>query len=202
MLVRAGTYPGGGWISASGTAAAPIRVVSVDGPRRAVIAGGSETCASATPSYLSFEGLEPQLHQQPHPHRRRLAPHLAADVYAHHAGVDGDVLKVNQARSIYLEGSEFAFPGARSDSENPSQECIDFVDVDDIVVRDSYIHDGGNFADVRQGRRAGRGLREQRHRHAARGRHRPDGGPGASTDSSLLETRSSRRSTSCFATTW
>lgn len=188
VLVRAGTYPGGGWISASGTAAAPIRVVSVDGPRRAVIAGGSETLRIGdAASYLSFEGLELRGSSNNLIHIDGDSHHIwLRDVYAHHAGVDGDVLKVNQARSIYLERSEFAFPGARTGSENPSQECIDFVDVDDIVVRDSYIHDGGNSLMYAKGGAQGVVFENNVIATQRAGAIDPMVGLGASTDASLL----------------
>ncbi|MBK6533233.1 MAG: right-handed parallel beta-helix repeat-containing protein [Deltaproteobacteria bacterium] len=188
VLVRAGTYPGGGWISASGTAAAPIRVVSVDGPRRAVIAGGSETLRIGdAASYLSFEGLELRNSTNNLIHIDGGSHHIwLRDVYAHHAGVDGDVLKVNQARSIYLERSEFAFPGVRTGSENPSQECIDFVDVDDIVVRDSYIHDGGNSMMYAKGGAQGVVFENNVIAGQRAGAIDPMVGLGASTDSSLL----------------
>jgi len=188
VLVRAGTYPGGGWISASGTAAAPIRVVSVDGPRRAVIAGGSETLRIGdAASYLSFEGLELRGSSNNLIHIDGGSHHIwLRDVYAHHAGVDGDVVKVNQARSIYLERSEFAFPGVRTGSENPSQECIDFVDVDDIVVRDSYIHDGGNSLMYAKGGAQGVVFENNVIATQRAGAIDPMVGLGASTDSSLL----------------
>lgn len=108
-------------------------------------------------------------------------------VYAHHAGRDGDVAKVNQARSIYLVRSEFAFPGARPDSANPSQECIDFVDADDIAVRGSYIHDGGNSLMYAKG-----GSRSVIFEHNVIAAQGPDAidpmvGLGAVTDESLLD---------------
>ncbi|MBK8695875.1 MAG: hypothetical protein IPN17_27340 [Deltaproteobacteria bacterium] len=119
-------------------------MVSVDGPRRAVIAGGSETLRIGdAASYLSFEGLELRNSTNNLIHIDGGSHHIwLRDVYAHHAGVDGDVLKVNQARASTSRALEFASPGSARVARRPSQECIDFVDVDDIVVRDSYIHDG------------------------------------------------------------
>lgn len=188
VLVRAGTYPGGGWISATGTAAQPITVLSIDGPRRAIIEGGEESLRIGEgAAYLVFDGLEIRQSGNNTIHIDGGAHHLwLRNVYAHHAGQDGDVVKVNQARSIYLEASEFAFPGARSGSENPSQECIDFVDVDDIVVRDSYVHDGGNSLMYAKG--GSRGVVFERNVVANQraGAIDPMIGLGAVTDESLL----------------
>lgn len=188
VLVRAGTYPGGGWIEAAGTAAAPITVLSVDGPRRAVIDGGSETLRIGEgAAYLVFDGLELRNADNNVVHIDGGAHHIwLRNVYAHHAGRDGDVVKVNQARSIYLERSEFAFPGARSGSENPSQECIDFVDVDDIAVRDSYIHDGGNSMMYAKGGSQGVVFEHNVITGQRAGAIDPMVGLGAVTDESLL----------------
>lgn len=192
VLVRAGTYPGGGWINAQGTASAPITVVSVDGPRRAVIEGGSESLRIGEgAAYLVFDGLEIRRSGNNTVHIDGGSHHIwLRNVYAHHAGQDGDVVKVNQARSIYLEGCEFAFPGARDDSENPSQECVDFVHTDDIVVRDSYIHDGGNSLMYAKG--GSRGVLFERNVIATQGPRAIDPmvGLGAVTDSSLLDGQS------------
>ncbi len=189
ILVRAGTYPGGGWISAQGTAAAPITVVSVDGPRRAIIEGAEESLRIGEgAAYLVFDGLEIRQSGNNVIHIDGGAHHIwLRNVYAHHAGQDGDVVKVNQARSIYLEGSEFAFPGARDDSENPSQECIDFVHTNDIVVRDSYIHDGGNSLMYAKG--GSRAVLFERNVITGQraGAVDPMVGLGAVTDSSLLD---------------
>ncbi|MEZ4407980.1 MAG: right-handed parallel beta-helix repeat-containing protein [Polyangiales bacterium] len=145
VMVRAGTYRGGGWISAQGTEARPITVLSADGPRRAVINGGSESLRIGDEArYLVFDGLEVRGADNNVIHIDGGSHHIwLRNVFAHDAGQDGDVVKVNQSSSIYIESSEIARPGRRNSSENPYQECIDFVDVDDIVVRDSWIHDGG-----------------------------------------------------------
>jgi len=146
VLVRAGVYPGGGWIDAHGTAEAPITVVSANGRHRAVLDGGAETLRLGEgASYLVFEGLEVRNAGNNVIHIDGDAHHITLrHVFAHDAGANGDVLKVNQAAFITVEHSEFARPGLRpAGSGNPSQECIDFVAVDNLVVRDSYIHDGG-----------------------------------------------------------
>jgi hypothetical protein len=67
------------------------------------------------------------------------------NLYVHDAGLDGDVLKVNQSQAITIERSEFARPGRRTTTGNPYQECIDLLDVDDAVLRDSWVHDGGSI---------------------------------------------------------
>jgi len=147
ILVRAGTYRGGGWIEARGTAQAPITVLSVDGPRRAVLEGGSETLRLGDgASYLVFDGLEVRNATSNVIHIDGNAHHITLrNIFAHDAGSNGDVVKVNQAAHIFIEGGEYARPGRRgSGSENPYQECIDFLAVDTLAVRDAWIHDGGS----------------------------------------------------------
>jgi uncharacterized protein (TIGR03382 family) len=147
ILVRAGTYAGGGWIDARGTAQAPITVLSVDGPRRAVLQGGGESLRLGEgASYLVFDGLEIRNATNNVIHIDGNSHHITLrNVFAHDAGRDGDVVKVNQAAHIYIEGGEYARPGPRpGSSENPYQECIDFLAVDTLVVRDAWIHDGGS----------------------------------------------------------
>jgi hypothetical protein len=69
------------------------------------------------------------------------------DLLVHHAGDDGDGIKVNQAHDIVIERVECHHPWRRpgQPSGNPAQECIDLVDAQRIVVQDSYLHDGGNM---------------------------------------------------------
>src|SRR5512138_3166917 len=56
VLVHAGTYPGSGWIERSGTEAAPITVLSVDGQNAAVLEGGGESLRIGNSGYLTFDG--------------------------------------------------------------------------------------------------------------------------------------------------
>jgi Right handed beta helix region len=145
ILVRAGTYNGGGWIERSGTAAAPITVVSVDGPRAAVIQGGGEALRIGASAYLVFDGFEVRNSTDNAVHIDNSHHITLRNLYAHDAGPDGDVLKVNQSNNIVVERSEFARPGPRLSGVNPYQECLDFVDVDDSAIRDNFIHDGGSM---------------------------------------------------------
>lgn len=188
VLVRAGTYRGGGWISAQGTQSQPITVRSVDGPRRAVIAGGSESLRIGDgASYLVFDGLEVRGADNNVVHIDGGSHHIwLRNVFAHDAGRDGDVVKVNQSRSIYIESSELARPGRRTSSENPYQECIDFVDTDDIAVRDSWVHDGGGSLMYAKG--GSRGVVFERNVISGQraGAADPMVGLGGVTDSSIL----------------
>jgi uncharacterized protein (TIGR03382 family) len=146
VLVHAGTYPGSGWIEHSGTEAAPITVLSVDGVHAAILEGGGESLRISNSGYLVFDGLEVRNSGDNAVHIDGQSHHITLrNVYAHDAGFNGDVLKVNQSNHIIVEHSEFARPGARDIPENPYQECVDFVDVDDSVIRDNYIHDGGSM---------------------------------------------------------
>jgi hypothetical protein len=145
VLVPAGTYLGGGWIERSGTAAAPITIVSVDGPRAAVIAGGTESLRVGASAYLVFDGFEVRGSNDNAIHIDNSHHITLRNLYAHDAGPNGDVVKVNQSHHIVVERSELARPGPRASTVNPYQECLDFVDVDDSVIRDNFIHDGGSM---------------------------------------------------------
>ncbi len=145
ILVPAGTYTGGGWIERSGTASAPITIVSADGPRRAVIQGGGESLRVGNSAYLVFDGFEVRNSGDNAVHIDNSHHITLRNLYAHDAGREGDVVKVNQSHHMTIERSEFARPGPRSGGENPDQECLDFVDVDDSVIRDNFIHDGGSM---------------------------------------------------------
>lgn len=144
ILVRAGTYAGGAWIERTGTAAAPITIVSADGPRRAIISGGAEPLRVGASAYLVFDGFEVRGAGNNAVHVDTSHHITLRNLYAHDAGPDGDALKVNQSHHITIESNELARPGARSAAGvNPYQECIDLLDVDDAVVRNNFIHDGG-----------------------------------------------------------
>ncbi len=150
VLLRAGVHRGGDWIGPlSGTAAQPITILSADGPRRAVLEGGGETLRIGdASSYLIIDGLEVRGSGDNAIHIDGGSHHITLrNVFAHDAGVNGDVMKVNQAHHITVEDSEFARPGRRTSdaADNPYQECLDFVDVDDVVVRRSFFHDGGSM---------------------------------------------------------
>ncbi len=190
VLVRAGVYPGGGWIDARGTAEAPITVVSANGLHRAVMEGGREGLRIGDrAAYLEFDGLEVRNAESNVVHIDGNAHHITLrNVYAHDAGPNGDVLKVNQATNITVERSEFARPGLRPPGQgNPSQECIDFVAVDGVIVRDSYIHDGGGNLLYAKG--GSRGVIFERNVIADQraGASDPMVGLGAVTDRNLIQ---------------
>jgi nitrous oxidase accessory protein NosD len=147
VLVHAGTYPGGGWIERQGTSTAWIQVISVDGPLRAVMEGGGETLrVGGGSAYLLFDGLEVRNSGDNAVHIDGRSHHITLrNMYVHDAGPNGDVVKVNQAYDITVENSELARPGLRSGDVNPSQECLDFVDVDRAIIRDNWIHDSASM---------------------------------------------------------
>ncbi|MBI5514223.1 MAG: right-handed parallel beta-helix repeat-containing protein [Deltaproteobacteria bacterium] len=188
VLMRAGTYPGGGFIGARGTASAPITVLSVDGPRRAVLQGGTETLRIGDgASYLIFDGLEVRNSGDNTIHIDSGAHHIwLRNLYAHDAGFNGDVLKANQAASIFVEGGEYARGGRRPGSDNPYQECIDFVDINEGAVRDAYIHDNGSSLMYAKG--ASRNIIFERNVIADQraGASEPMAGLGGATDRELL----------------
>ncbi len=149
VLVHAGTYAGGGWIGPiHGTPDAWITVLAVDGPRTAVIQGGAEALRIGdASSYLVFDGFEVRGSSNNAIHIDGLSHHITLrNLYAHDAGLDGDVLKVNQCHDVTVETSEFARPGRRAVNEgNPYQECLDFLDVDNTVWRGNFVHDAGSM---------------------------------------------------------
>ncbi|MCC7537300.1 MAG: right-handed parallel beta-helix repeat-containing protein [Deltaproteobacteria bacterium] len=148
IRVRRGTYgPLAIW-GIRGTEEQPIRIVSVDGIAAAVLEGGSETLRIGNASaHVAIEGFEIRRSGDNLIHIDGGSHHIALrQLLAHHAGTDGDVIKVNQATHILIDAVDVSFPGRRSNStDNPYQECIDLLDADHSVVRRSHIHDGGNM---------------------------------------------------------
>lgn len=154
IFMHAGVHTGSDWLSAQGTATAPITILSADGPRTAVLeGGGGETLRIGDASaYLVIDGLEVRNSADNLIHIDGLSHHITLrNIYAHNAGPDGDVLKVNQCSFITLERSELAFPGHRNITENPCQEDFDFLDVDDAVIRDNFFHDACAMISVLKG---------------------------------------------------
>ena len=138
------------WIDRKGTAAHPIYIVA-DGARGSVnirITDDEGVNVGGQATYLIFEDLEVHhtgnnvFHVQDGSHHVTLR-----NLNLHDAGPDGDVVKVNQAHHITIEGCDLARPAARADaSANGWQEALDMMDVDDAVIRRNYIHDVGNLA--------------------------------------------------------
>jgi hypothetical protein len=148
LVLEPGVHRGGIWIETSG---APGQPIVIRGPYEghAIIEGGEETLDIGGGAHdLVIESLELRgsrdnvVHVQAGAHDITLR-----DLVAHDAGPDGDVFKINQAHDITIERVECYHPGPRPDRPggNPAQECIDFVHVDHAVVRQSYLHDGGNM---------------------------------------------------------
>lgn len=144
-----GRYPGGIWVDRSGEPERPIVIRAIEGPGTVVIEGGEETLnIGGGAHHLVFEGLELRGASNNVLHIQDGAHHIVLrDLVVHHAGDDGDGIKVNQARDIVIERVECHHPGRRPDRPggNPAQECIDLVDVQRVVVQDCYLHDGGNM---------------------------------------------------------
>jgi nitrous oxidase accessory protein NosD len=149
VALRRGIYAGGIWVESSGAPGRPIVVRPAEGPGTVVIEGGEEGINIAAGAHdLVFEGLEVRgsgnnlVHIQDGAHRIVLR-----DLHVHHAGDDGDGIKINQAHDILIERVECHHPGRRPGRPggNPAQECIDLVDAQRVIVQDSYLHDGGNM---------------------------------------------------------
>ncbi len=155
ILMRAGIHRGSDWLGPiNGTAAAPITILSVDGPRAAVLeGGGGETLRIGdASSYLIIDGLEIRNSSDNCAHIDGNSHHVVfRNLFIHHCGQNGDGLKANQVHHITLERSEIAFPGRRDIQENPCQETWDFLDADDSIVRDNYFHDGCAMLSVLKG---------------------------------------------------
>lgn len=193
VLLHAGTYTGGGWIGPlHGTAAAPIQLLSGDGPRAARLVGGGEVLRIGDgSSYLVIDGLEITgtandnnlVHLDGHCHHITLS-----NLNVHDAGFDGDVVKVNQCHDITVRGSELARPGARADTSggNPYQECIDFLAVDNAIIEDNWIHDAGSMAGFVKGGSHNAIIQRNLITGQRAGASDPLFGLGGSSDSNLL----------------
>ena len=174
-LTPGATYPGSGWLETrNGTATQPITVVSVgtDGtwcPQRArlnTLEGQDAILRIGRSQHLVFDCLEfdgsgfaagtaadvihvDSVDWRPgmpttQPHSRSI---VFRNIYAHHAGDEGDVLKVNHSVDITVERSELAFPGRRPGcpSGNCWQECLDFVGVESSTIQDNWLRNAGNM---------------------------------------------------------
>lgn len=140
------------WIEAKGTAANPIYIVAADGrgTARFTMSGSSDEGINIGNGarYLVIDGLlfnragNNIVHVQGNASYITLRNLILSD-----AGADGDVIKINQASHVIVEGSDLARPGRRLDAtENAWQEVIDVLDSDDVVIRRNWIHDFGNLA--------------------------------------------------------
>ncbi len=138
------------WIEAKGTVANPIYVVAAGARGSASFTGTEEEGINVGggASYLVFEGLEVSRTNGNVMHVHDGAHHITLrNLNLHDAGPDGDVLKINQAHHITVEGCDLARPGRRpSGNEAFWQEAIDLVDSDDAIIRRNFIHDVGNMA--------------------------------------------------------
>lgn len=148
LALAPGVYPGGWWIDVSGAPGRPLVITALEGPGTVIVQGGDEGINIADGAHdivlsnIEVRGTNDNLvHVQGGAHDIVLR-----NLHVHHAGPNGDGIKVNQAHDITIERIDCHDPGPRPDRPdgNPSQECIDMVDVQRVVVRDSYLHDGGN----------------------------------------------------------
>ncbi len=138
------------WIDKQGTATNPIYIIA-DGVRSSAkftSTGDESFNVGDGAAYIVFEGLEVHHTSNDVFHVQDGAHHITLrNLYLHDAGDDGDVLKVNQAHHITIEGCELARPGRRTNGdESVWQEALDLVDVDDAIIRRNFIHDVGNMA--------------------------------------------------------
>ena len=139
------------WIEAKGTEANPIYIVAANGrgSARFTMSGTTDEGINIgnNARYLVVDGLlfihagNNVLHVQGNASYITLRNLTLSD-----AGLDGDVVKINQANHIILEGSDLARPGRRVDTtENEWQEVVDVVDADYVTIRRNWIHDFGNL---------------------------------------------------------
>jgi hypothetical protein len=180
------------WIDKKGTATNPIYLIA-DGARGSVkftSTGDESFNVGGGASYLVFEGFEVVRARNDVFHIQDGAHHITLrNLNLHDAGPDGDVVKINQAHHITIEGCDLARPGRRTDgSEAFWQEALDLVDVDDAIIRRNFIHDVGNMAGYVKGG-SKRALIEENVIDNQRGG--ADGNPiwgiGGSTDEELLQ---------------
>jgi len=138
------------WIEAKGTATHPIYIVA-DGARGSVkvtVPNDEGINVGGNASYLVFENLEVSRTGNNVFHVQDGAHHITLrNLNLHDAGPDGDILKINQAHHITVEGCDLARPGQRPDGNDAVwQEVLDLVDADDSVLRYNFLHDFGNMA--------------------------------------------------------
>lgn len=139
------------WIEAKGTEANPIYIVAADGrgTARLTMSGTDEGInIGNSAKYLVLDGLlfihagNNILHVQGNASYITLRNLILSD-----AGTDGDVVKINQANHIIVEGCDLARPGRRVDTtENEWQEVVDVVDSGYVTIHRNWIHDFGNLA--------------------------------------------------------
>lgn len=137
------------WVEAKGTMDHPIYIVAAGARGSASVTGtDDEGLNVGGAAYLVFEGLELHHTNGNVVHVQDGAHHITLrNLNVHDAGPDGDVVKINQAHHITVEGCDLARPGRRPDgNEAVWQEALDLVDVDDAVIRRNFIHDVGNMA--------------------------------------------------------
>ncbi|MBP7057189.1 S-layer homology domain-containing protein [Candidatus Gracilibacteria bacterium] len=138
------------WIEKNGTAAQPIIIRSKDGPLAAKISGSPEEGINIGDgaSYIIIDGLEifgmgdNVIHIQ-NAHHITIQNNKVRD-----AGRDGDVIKVNQSEHISVINNELARSGNRPSCPDGNcwQELIDFVDVNDSLIKNNTMSDFGNLA--------------------------------------------------------
>lgn len=180
------------WVEAKGTAEHPIYIVAADGRGTASFTGTEDEGLNVggNAAYLVVDGLEIHHTAGNLVHVQDGAHHVTLrNLNLHDAGPDGDVLKLNQAHHITVEGCDLVRPGRRpAGNEAYWQEAIDLVDVDDAIIRRNFIHDVGNMAGYVKGG-SKRALIEENvimdQRAGIDGN--PIWGIGGSTDSELLE---------------
>jgi len=140
--VRAGSYAGAR-LTLAGSATAPIRIVSEDGPRLAILQGSAEPLALVGAAFLTIDGFEVRasgdhavLVDQSH-------DVTLSSLFAHDAGLGGDAISIARSRNITLDGVEAARPGRTMSGVPPFQPCVEIFQSSDSTVRRSFIHDGG-----------------------------------------------------------
>ncbi len=144
------------WIAARGTATNPIYVVA-GGQRGSVrirVPEDEGFNVGDNSAYLVFENLEISNTGNTVFHVQDGANHITLrNLNLHDAGLDGDVIKVNQANFVLIEGCDVSKPGRRADDSggNAYQEGIDFMDSVGSVIRYNYIHDFGNLGGYAKG---------------------------------------------------
>lgn len=166
------------FVAGSGRGSATIRVPSDEGIN---IGGGAR--------YLVLDGLRVErtgnnvVHVQDGAENVVLRNLILSD-----AGEDGDVIKINQARAVTVEGCDLARPGRRPQGgDNLWQELIDVVDGDDVIIRRNWMHDFGNMAGYVKGGSRNARIEENVISNQRQGQvGEPMWGLGAWTDRELL----------------
>ncbi len=140
VLVEDGSYAGG-LLTGQGTAGALITIAAIH-PGLAILESSNEPLGIGSGSaYLVVDGFEVRNSVANTVHVVNAHDITLSNLYVHDAGLESDVILIEQSQRIVLEGVQAARPGMHVGLP-PARDCIELVGVTDSTVGGSFIHDG------------------------------------------------------------